>query len=168
MFRMRKQHDAFTLVELLVVIAIIVILIALLLPALQQARSAAQTPLCLSNQRQHGFALGQYHTDWTGYFPLASEHFAFSKEGRPNRYWVELLGTYLGVTESWGIPGYGTISGYMSTGDQRGYEIFNDPGRETYTAQYRWRSWHYRVMGGDFMFEDEPGSRRAITTMWTM
>jgi prepilin-type N-terminal cleavage/methylation domain-containing protein/prepilin-type processing-associated H-X9-DG protein len=52
----RLSGSAFTLVELLVVIAIIAILIALLLPALQGARRQARLSACLSNLRQnHAF-----------------------------------------------------------------------------------------------------------------
>lgn len=58
---------AFTLVELLVVIAIIVVLIAILLPSLQQAREQAGRVACLSNMKQlfNGHVMyGNENSEW--------------------------------------------------------------------------------------------------------
>jgi prepilin-type N-terminal cleavage/methylation domain-containing protein len=60
---------AFTLVELLVVIAVIAVLIALLLPSLQAARQQAMSVECLSNLRTAGQFMMIYANQNRGYLP---------------------------------------------------------------------------------------------------
>ncbi|MBS1701686.1 MAG: prepilin-type N-terminal cleavage/methylation domain-containing protein [Armatimonadetes bacterium] len=60
---MKNRKAGFTLIELLVVIAIIAILAAILFPVFAQAKSAAKTAQCLSNQRQIVTAWLMYASD---------------------------------------------------------------------------------------------------------
>src|SRR5690242_18426389 len=70
--RRASFREAFTLVELLVVIGIIALLISILLPALNKAREQARLVSCESNERQVLLAWNMYinaHRGRTPYWP---------------------------------------------------------------------------------------------------
>lgn len=85
---MRKH--AFTLVELLAVIAIVAVLAGILLPVLARAREAARKAACQSNLKQIGMAFHLYLSDYDSYYPC---------NGDPNlwmgRNWRVLIQDYL-------------------------------------------------------------------------
>ncbi len=59
---------AFTLVELMVVLAIIAGLMLLMVPNVRRHQARARSTQCQNNLRQYGIAMAQYMVEWNGYF----------------------------------------------------------------------------------------------------
>lgn len=66
---MRRRNDAFTLVELLLVVALIALLLALLTPSLNRAKELARTANCAANLSQLHKAFLNYAGDERGKLP---------------------------------------------------------------------------------------------------
>lgn len=102
----RSRQIAFTLVELLVVVAIIAILAALLLPALSKAKARGLTTVCLNNLKQLQTCCNMYAHDNNDFLP-------------PNRFIYDTtLTNNLASNSSWclGITRYETTPALIENG----------------------------------------------------
>jgi prepilin-type N-terminal cleavage/methylation domain-containing protein/prepilin-type processing-associated H-X9-DG protein len=88
-----KPRRAFTLIELIVVVAILAVLIALLFPAFAQARESAQRTTCASNLRQIGMGAALYTLDWDEMLPPALQP-------APRLSWAGLIQPYV---KNWAV-----------------------------------------------------------------
>jgi prepilin-type N-terminal cleavage/methylation domain-containing protein/prepilin-type processing-associated H-X9-DG protein len=109
-------RNAYTLVELLVVLGIIAILAALLFPAFAQSKAASKRAVCLSNLRQVGFAFLVYESDHDERMPDRRDlKLALPGGYRPWTTWppsdpragwaAVVLGPYLKANQIWKCPG---------------------------------------------------------------
>ncbi len=81
--RIARTQSAFTLVELLVVVAIIGLLLTILVPALGKARELARGAVCSSNLHQLALANATYTNDHGGHYaPAALDLFNDLGDGR--------------------------------------------------------------------------------------
>jgi len=114
--RRRGGLDAFTLVELLIVITVIGVLMALLIPAVQEALRVAHAIQCKSNVRQLTLAFLKYAKDHDGVLPGN-----YLDEPGVDGDWLGVNTTEDGPDNPWeNAPQKGTLWPYM--GGQEGVE----------------------------------------------
>lgn len=99
---------AFSLVELLAVMAIISTLAALLLPVVVGSAERARSAVCLANQRQTAQAFALYVADYDNTYPPASS-------GSGN--WVTLLHSHLAIPGALICPDRILASGFTASSE---------------------------------------------------
>jgi prepilin-type N-terminal cleavage/methylation domain-containing protein/prepilin-type processing-associated H-X9-DG protein len=115
----RKVLAAFTLIEILVVIAIIAILMAIITPAMRKAKEAARETICKSNLRSVGLGILLYLQDNDNRAAdsfRSNGFFWYDAAGRlrktndENAYWGVAYKDYLKQTKVFGCPSFRHVS----------------------------------------------------------
>ena len=97
-----NSPHAFTLLELLIVLAIILLLSGLLLPALTRTKAAARDLSCLHNLKQWGLAVHIYASEHDDYLP--EEGAPAPRLGTRGRGWYDRLPRALGLSSYYEMP----------------------------------------------------------------
>ncbi len=71
---LKRRLNAFTLVELLIVIAILAVLAGILFTVFAPAKEKARQTQCISNLKQVGMAVLLYRQDYDGQWPASLRH----------------------------------------------------------------------------------------------
>lgn len=137
-----RSFRAFTLVEMLVVIALIAMLVALLLPAVSAARESMRRAQCAANLRQVGLGILNFESA-KGYLPC-------SHVTSPYRYgaWVAILPF---IDEAGLFKRYNFSANFCSTANstvaQAHLKIFNCPSSPAINETF---SGFYSTASGDY------------------
>jgi prepilin-type N-terminal cleavage/methylation domain-containing protein len=116
---MNSKQRAFTLVELLTVLAIIAALSALLLPVFRTAKASSQKTTCLSNFHQAGLATSLYLNDFDDRYTPVSYRPGTPPNPANDRTWVQLVLPYLRSFSIFTCPSdTGRTSGSQAAFDQ--------------------------------------------------
>ena len=97
---MNSHPRAFTLVEILVILAVIGILATLVFAMFARVREGGRRAACESNLHQIGLALQQYTGDYNGFYPLTPSDWT----GKPK--WSDRIHPYLKSSQVFDCPSY--------------------------------------------------------------
>jgi prepilin-type N-terminal cleavage/methylation domain-containing protein len=109
----RPAQAAFSLTELLVVIAVISILATMVFPAIGLIQNSARKAACASMLRQWGYALGGYAADWEANVPPAKTD--TSGWAWPCNMWYQVPVSDPGYPKSLGEINFDTLASYIDS-----------------------------------------------------
>jgi prepilin-type N-terminal cleavage/methylation domain-containing protein/prepilin-type processing-associated H-X9-DG protein len=135
---------AFTIIELLIVVAIIGLLVALLVPAMGRARAQAKSAVCTANLRQISTGFQEYLARARDRLPFIS--FMPSVSPAPLRgeraiFLADVLKTHVGEAEAFRCPD--DHSGNLRAPPNEGKSYF-----ESERSSYRYRDEFFMLLGG--------------------
>lgn len=155
------MRRAFTLVELLVVIAIITLLIAILLPVLKNVKYSVKVDICKSNLRQVGIGVFAYVMDNDQYYP----------NGHISGGWLNPDGEYArDANYSWAV--YETSSGQHGTHDLvailADYYGGVDGMRDTYMCSFMEDGYKQTMRETDKLWYGTNSGQQPFSLMWNI
>ena len=164
----RAAPAAFTLIEMLVVMAIISMLAAMLLPTLSGARRIAQQTNCMNNLRQLGFGLQQYLNGFgkNRFYPYPTQDGGYMRpSGETPTRGIGFSGASFLATLYWsGVLRESGVFTCPATadGNRRGADLGTDPDGKDGGAgsQPGWNLWFEKPAGSHVSY--------ASKAQWTM
>ena len=143
---------AFTLIEILVVIAIIAILAAILFPVFARAREGGRRASCQSNLKQIGLGVAQYVGDYDETYPLLEDSGAggLFLTGTPTtlsnkQTWIDRVFPYIKSRQVFHCPSIGGATG----------------GQSEQFAHYGFTAYTERRCNGDLQFAGQSGIMKS-------
>jgi prepilin-type processing-associated H-X9-DG protein/prepilin-type N-terminal cleavage/methylation domain-containing protein len=141
-----RERQAFSLVELLVVIGILSLFISLTLPGMLSSRHRAESVVCTGNLKNIYTAAMMYEDDYDGHMPTP-----YQRDGGIEGYWLNTLAPYLS------LPSFSSFGGYY--GPPIGPSTWTCPSQYRQVRQSFTYSENHHL---NMQFSPPPGAERGL------